>query len=226
MHLHIFHPGQLRAWREEMRKCARNFPNLPFVSILVCIRAWGGHYQWLLLWAPVHLEFNIRSEVSVIASHLSTASTYPTLSRNRNLKAKLEELICGHHVFICVKLFFCSSWKYCHWIFRLLLCRSFGPRSEVYLRVFSSALLERSAWGGKGSEGGIHIQGCTLMITVVFPLKRVFCFVDILFSCVFLISQLKQPYPLPLQSSGRSNFVYIKLVFCIHKRTWSTFLIV
>lgn len=45
-----------------------------------------------------------------------------------------------------------------------------------------------------------------------FPQKGFF-FVDILFSCVFLISQLKQPYPLPLQSSGRSNFVYIKLVF-------------
>lgn len=56
--------------------------------------------------------------------------------------------------------------------------------------------------------GGCHIQGCTLLITVVLPSEGFFLF-NILF-CVFLISQLKQPYPLPLQSSGRSNFVYIK----------------
>lgn len=104
-------------------------------------------------------------------------------------------------------------------------CSSVGPLGSSLLHMprflclplgfLSSALLERSAWGGKGRGVGwrLHIQGCTLMITVVFPSKGLFFVVVILFSCVFLISQLKQPYPLPLQSSGRSNFVYIKLVF-------------
>lgn len=149
-------------------------------------------------------------------------------------------MICGHHVFICVKLFFFFSHESTATGF--IDCSSVGPLGSSLLHIaevplclplgfLSSALLEGSAWGGRGREGGegkgwggVHIQGCTLMITVVFPQKGFF--LDILFSCVFLISQLKQPYPLPLQSSGRSNFVYIKLVFLYPQTYLKHFLIV
>lgn len=71
-------------------------------------------------------------------------------------------------------------------------CSSVGPLGSSLLHIaevllclplgfLSSALLEGSAWGGKGKGwwegkvgGGVHIQGCTLMITVVFPQKVFF----------------------------------------------------
>lgn len=93
-------------------KCLRNVPNLSFVSILVCIRA--GYHLSVTLPLPSEplMAWNVTSGrnrgqrlLSQQASLLSTAATDPTLPTNRNLYAKLEELICGYHVFICSKLF-------------------------------------------------------------------------------------------------------------------------
>lgn len=68
------------------------------------------------------------------ASLLSTATTYPTLPRNKNLHAKLEELICGHHVFIGVKMF---GFFFPHesTATGFLDCSSVGPLGSSLLRI-------------------------------------------------------------------------------------------
>lgn len=68
--------------------------------------------------------------------------------------------------------------------------------------VSEDPLCPRKEAGGVGD----HIQGCTLIITLLFLLiNTVVCFE--------LISQLKQPYPLPQQTLSESEFVYIKTFF-------------
>lgn len=100
----------------------------------------------------------------------------------------------------------------------MFLCRSIGQQfapysggSSVCLWGFSHWLYLRGQHGEGREKVGTH-PGMHFNDHCCFPLKRVF----FLLTCgflAFLISQLKQPYPLPLQSSGRSNFVYIRLVF-------------
>lgn len=93
----------------------RNFSNLPFVSYSCASgQATVSSDSPSALCDPDRLEVDIRGRsggrrwLSQQASLLSTATTYSTLPRNRNLYAKLEDVICDHHVFnLCKTVLVC-----------------------------------------------------------------------------------------------------------------------
>ncbi len=128
-------------------------------------------------------------------------------------------------------LFF-FSWKYCHWIFRLFLCRSYGLQFAPYSRGSSVCLWGFSHWlylrgqhgeGGEGKRVGVHIQGCTLMITVVFLLKGLFW--HTVFLSVFSFTA-QTAIPIASTELWQIKLCLHQTCFCIHKTYLKHFLIV
>lgn len=104
----------------------------------------------------------------------AVTASLSSVSHHLSYTTKKEKPLCqaGRHdlwlpcFYLCktVLVFFFFSWKYCHWIYRLFLCRSFGQQFAPYSRgssvsAFGVSLIG-STWGvsmgreGKGVVGG------------------------------------------------------------------------
>lgn len=137
-------------------KCLRILPNLPFVPRLVCIGS-GYHYWWLFLcplnpWSPGIWQIRSKAEDRGCCHSkplfCQQPLLNPTLPQNRNLYAMLEELICGHHTFICINLFLVFYFNYLSHestATGFLDCSSVGPLGSIWLHI---ARVPLPAFGG------------------------------------------------------------------------------
>lgn len=97
-------------------------------------------------------------------------------------------------------------------------CFSIGSLGSILLIFYLS-----SKHGmGRGWGGGVHIQGCTLMITVVFPLKRVFilfCWHTVLLRVLHFTAQTA--IPIAFTELWQIKLCLHQTCFCI-QLIWST----
>lgn len=112
-------------------------------------------------------------------------------------------------------------------------CSSVGPLGSIWLH---RARVPLSAFGGfshrlyvrgqhgewRGGWGVVHIQGCTLMVTVVFPSKCFICCWHTVLSSVFNFTA-QTAIPIASTELWPIKHCLHQTCFCIHKLIWSTF---